>query len=281
MNNRMDSHKPNSVRKILFTDLDGTVLDHDFQMHPADVELFQKGHPEVEIIIATGRPMSSIKKVLGYNNLFVNQPLPVAAVTMNGAVYYGPGEKLLGQNPFPIEVQRELIAMLAQFRHLTVMLQTPHASHLMIEQPQWNNYLTRLIADLQPYSDQPELRFMKMLVYSPHPADLLPVRDALLASGLPADGSSSMECLFEISPTGITKLTGIRSLLAARGQSGMPYFAAGDQGNDLEMLSEAALGFAPASGSEKARAAAGQIINTAASGMLGPAVNHILMSCCA
>ncbi len=267
-------------RKLLFTDLDGTVLSHDFQMHPADIELFQNGHPEVEIVIATGRPLSSIKKVLGYNNLFVNQPLPLAAVTMNGAVYYGPGEQLLGQTPFPLEVQRQLIALLMQFRHLTVLVQTPHASHLMIEQPQWNDYLSRLIADLRPYQAEPELRYMKMLVYSPHPADLQSVQQALLASGLPVDGSSSMETLFEMSPTGITKLTGIRSLLAARGQDGTCFFAAGDEGNDLDMLQHAALGFAPASGSEKARAVADQIINAAPRGMLGPAVEHILAARC-
>ena len=55
-----------------------------------------------------------------------------------------------------------------------------------------------------------------------------------------------------------------------------PLFTAGDGGNDVPMLKEAKVSFAPASASQAAKAAADVIIDTDKDGLLGPMLERAL-----
>ncbi len=251
----------NSKKKILFTDMDGTLLRNDSTVSPAMKEALDRltgaGH---HLVLSSGRPLPSILEVREQAGLFYPHML---IISNNGALIYDcDAEK-------PILEQRICQADLA------AVIQLAHRWGLHI-----HGYTRSQIVCTQ---DNEELRFYRRRIhmpvkYVPDIAAALPegsfklqtihltdrsrleaFREALLSQ---ADLSERLQIAFsndrylEILPRGAGKGNALRYVTDYLPVLRTHTYAAGDEENDLSMLEAAHTGIAMANASERVKARA-------------------------
>ena len=87
---------------------------------------------------------------------------------------------------------------------------------------------------------------------------------------LSVDAGYSFANMLEITPRGVNKGSAIQHLLSHMGRAGEPFIAAGDGGNDLEMLPMAAVSLAPRSAPPEIQALVQHIIDVPQTGLFPP-----------
>lgn len=109
------SRKPNSIR-LIATDIDGTLLNPQFQISPGDLAALRRAHASgIEIVLVTGR-----------RHTFA---LPIAKqfdfdlwlISSNGAVTRSLSGETFHRDLMPREICRELCAAMQDFRGNTVL----------------------------------------------------------------------------------------------------------------------------------------------------------------
>lgn len=245
--------------KILFTDLDDTLLDSHKQItaenHHAIHDAVQRGH---KIVLCTGRPL------MGTTNLIQELGLTLPgsyAVTYNGSVIYDCFRKqILYQKGIPIPYVKYIFQKSKQYN---LVCQTYSDTHLLTSgfSPELEEYLSK---SRMPYKIIPSLPAgletepAKVLVIGPE--DQKQLNDYLEDI---RDWAENKICLFYSSniylehvPLGISKGSAVHWLCQYLHIPLENTVAAGDQQNDIPMLQTAHIGAAMANATEECKAAA-------------------------
>ncbi len=237
------------MSKIIFSDLDGTLLDDKKQITPQNREAILRatkaGH---SFVIATGRPFESARKVS--DSLGLNTP-GCYMVSYNGAhVYDCFQKKVLAKRTLSLELTRELFAR-------------ADAAGLYIHTYQNEEILTKKATEeLAYYASRTNLKAAPREDVLDHltkePCKLIVIHltdhDRLVAFRESQKDFVRGKCrmLFscpqylEIVPEGVSKQTGIDFLSALLSVDPADTIAIGDETNDVEMIQAAKIGVAVA-----------------------------------
>jgi hydroxymethylpyrimidine pyrophosphatase-like HAD family hydrolase len=71
-------------RAILCIDFDGTLIDEQIHIHPADVEILELFPATIQPVMTTGRDLRSVKSIFQNHGVFKAIPFPWPGVFMNG-----------------------------------------------------------------------------------------------------------------------------------------------------------------------------------------------------
>ena len=110
-----DRPKPTSIR-LLASDIDGTLLNPQFQISPDDLEALRRAHASgIEIVLVTGRRHTfalPIAKQLGFD---------LWLISSNGAVTRSLAGETFHRDLMPRQTCRDLVTAMQEFRGHTVL----------------------------------------------------------------------------------------------------------------------------------------------------------------
>lgn len=257
------------TRPILSFDLDGTLVDRHGRIHPNDIALLESAQPPAVLVPATGRSLGALRRTFNHNGLFMGRQIACPLVLQNGSLLLSADETPLAYFPFEPDLQERLIDRAFQKPDITFLFLSANQVHLL-----WPNPFGVQAADQYEFSVTPftarsrGAAFSKIMCLSNCAAALAEI--AAWAGGLPVEGAYSMPTIFEITPQGTDKGSGLRRLLAALGLNGRTIVAAGDGENDLPLLRRAAVACAPTTAPEAIRRRARHVIDVSREGLLAP-----------
>jgi HAD superfamily hydrolase (TIGR01484 family) len=252
---------------VVCTDLDRTLLDEDGRIHPQDKEILQT-RQDIQFVLATGRPLHSVKKAFHKNGMFQDCSLPFALAGVNGSVTYKAGERLNEYFPFTPSVRERLFDLTQRFSAVTWWFYEIDEVYM-----RWPNpFGQQVVADLDMIcktftcTDDHD-RFSKLVGISGDPNLLREAGEQ--ASHLPVEIMYGLGFFFEVNPRGVNKGSGVLSLLSSP-TNGTKIFAAGDDENDLPLLSLADRSFCPLTANPHIYAMVDQVIDKTERGLLTP-----------
>lgn len=259
---------------VLAVDLDGTLLADNDLIHPNDIDLLRQGLP-FPIILATGRSLSGVRRPLLRNGLLHPQsPVPFPLVVHNGALTLLPNEQVWRHTLFDPGLAAQLAAVSLRHPEATFLFQAEREVFQFGDTPAGRHAIEKygfvpIPLDL-PGALLPA--FSKMMCLS----EQRPVLDEVAAelAGLPVHGNYSLSNIYEATPLGIDKASGLATLLPALGLEHALLLAAGDGDNDTGMFALAGCSFAPHHGREHIRGLATHVIDAQAHGILGPILDR-------
>lgn len=253
-------------RAVITFDLDGTLIHPRRGIHPEDFRLLCSEQP-YWFVPATGRPLHSTRALLLQAGLFKSGKLPWPLIQQNGAVLYGPHEELLHHTDLPRAAQEDLVRRLAGARRVTVLLKEIDAITPLRVTPYGEECIRRYFFQVQPTpwpERKPACNKIMCLCEERGPLEEI-FNDT---KDLPLERAFSMDSILEFTAAGVNKGSGLQRLLEALEVDALPLLAAGDGGNDLELLKKADISFAPLSSPAEIRDQADQVVDTAAGGLL-------------
>lgn len=258
---------------IICFDLDGTLVQPDHSIHPADIEILKRNQNHL-FIPSTGRTLDTVKQVFQRNGLFEEQPIPFPLILQNGALVYLANEVLLRQETFLPEVQASLITLLSDFTKV---------SHLLISLDQIDmlypdDYSIQIIDQLdfvtQTYQKEGFVhKLSKVMCISRADQNLDEISMRVKQLGLEA--AYSLTHVLEITPPGIDKANGLKILLERQARHDFVLCAVGDGENDLPILRRANISFAPGSSPAQIQEQVDHIIDVKENGILQPIIEYI------
>ena len=253
---------------IFCFDVDGTLVDEQGVIHPADVALLGAEPPAALFIPCTGRPLEGLRRTFAQFGLFVSSKIPLPLVLQNGALIYLPGEVQLAYLTFSPSVQDALLRLAQARPEISFLFFAEHNVHILWEHRLGLVSARRFGLDLQPLDLGSSPPFSKVMCL----CDDLNALAALEAQVrlLSVDAGYSFANMLEITPRGVNKGSAIQHLLSHMGRAGEPFIAAGDGGNDLEMLPMAAVSLAPRSAPPEIQALVQHIIDVPQTGLFPP-----------
>ncbi len=250
------------MKKILFTDLDGTLLREDktvsFRNRQAIEALLEAGN---YLVIATGRPSKSGLDVV--RSLGLNRPGCYLIAYNGGAMYDCAGECLLEQRTLPISCVEYLFS---EARRYGLHIQTYQGEALLTERHtrELDFYVEHSTMDFRILPDVP-----KALTREPHKVLLASLnaeerlqefqREHLCWERDRCCSFFSGREYLEYCPRGVDKGYGIRRLAEILHVPLEQTWAAGDERNDVPMLLAAGTGVAMRNGHPDAKEAAGYV----------------------
>ncbi|MCC6147751.1 MAG: HAD family phosphatase [Anaerolineaceae bacterium] len=254
-------------RAVIGFDMDGTLIHPIGGIHPLDVQLLSSEQPYC-FIPATGRPLHATRGALAEAGLCRGQKLPWPLVLQNGAVLYGPNEELLHYDGFLPEIQDKLIDRLRDAAGVTVLLKEIDSITALRLTPYGEECIPRYYLDIQP-SGTAENKpvYTKVMCLCEDPGLLAEIYTN--TGDLPLERTFSMDSILEFAPAGVHKGAGLQKLVKLLGLGSLPLLAAGDGGNDLELLRVADISFAPANSPVEIQMQTDRVIDTRPGGLLG------------
>lgn len=270
----MNEMKPSEL--AIAVDMDGTMLFAENRFHPFDVEFLKQDLP-LTVVFATGRSLTGMRLPLMVNGLIAeNQPVPYPLVLHNGALVYLPGQQVHRHFAFEPHIAEGLVERVLAFPHpLAVVAQGEGREWLIRTSPYGGP--RAIIYGYRPLPWQPGEAlpvFSKLLCISDQPAVLEELAQTL--RDLPIEGNSSLGDLYEMTPKGVTKATGLNALLPALGLQDVPLITVGDGENDFTMLDMADLACAPANAHPPLKAHAQFIFDRGERGIFQPVLEAAL-----
>lgn len=231
--------------KILFTDLDGTLLNDQKEItagnQAAISEALSCGH---KIVIATGRPLASARIQAERLGLIKKG---CYAITYNGGQIYDSYErKTLFGKQLPMET---VVSLFQEARQMGIHIQTYSETHVVTEHdcPEVRTYCKTTVIPLQiveNIGEALETPPYKMLAIDMHDHEKLEnFRQKILSQyqGI-LDTFFSSEILLEIVPVGISKGFAVQWMCDFLGIPIENSVSAGDAQNDIAMLEAAHVG---------------------------------------
>lgn len=255
-------------QKIICFDVDGTLINAQGVIHPADVEILATYRDSL-LIPATGRSIGSLRQIFAKNGLFAGQALPFPLVLQNGAALYAQGERLLAHFKFEEKVQVQLIQLLLRFKQASVLFFDLDGIYSM----HGNGPAQEEIISLDFYAGSfPEnsrlYQFSKAMCFSNDPEILKTLREAIRS--LTVGTYQSLPYALEVCPPGVNKANGIKQLLKLLGLEDYRLYAVGDSENDLPMFELADCSYAPTTAVDDVAKMANCAIDASERGILAP-----------
>jgi HAD superfamily hydrolase (TIGR01484 family) len=256
---------------VICTDLDGTLLDEHGCIHPKDKEILET-RQDLQFVLATGRPLHSVKRAFLKNGMFLDRSIPFSQVLVNGSVTYRPGEALRDYFPFTPSLAEQLINLTHDYPQMTDWLYSIDDVYVRWPNEFSQGVLERLDMCSLPYLDQhPYPKFSKLVCVSGEPALLHEVGQR--ASHLPVEVSYGLGLLFEVTPKGVNKGNGVLSVLPPL-RNGTRIYTAGDDENDLPLFKLADRSFCPTTANPLLLPSVDQVVDKAEKGLLLPILEH-------
>lgn len=255
---------------IICFDLDGTLVDEHGRIHPADIGVLVNTK-DVLFIPCTGRPMDSVIAMFHSNGLFQDAPLPFPVVAQNGSAVFKPGEEILFYKCFPKDVQQQMIEYFDQYPEISFMLMEKNRTLLMHPNEvgtYWMNRFTSSWEECDENSRRNDIGKATCISDDKEVHADLTNRLRLM----PLEIGVSMSAIYDINPKGVSKRSGVLSLMEHLGLSDSPVYAAGDGENDLELFSLAKATFSPATSPAHIQAKSDYVVDVVQNGILTKAL---------
>lgn len=266
--------KNHHQKPIVCFDFDGTLLDGAEQIHPADLRYLREEQTFIRFA-ATGRTLDSVKRVLARNELFKNEVIPFPLILMNGSAVFGFEEQLIHYTPFEPQIQSQVFEQLPTGTAVSFLLLGLKKNYLFSPTPfgitscQRHDFVFEEITS----TNKVDIPISKVMCYSDNPEALAKVKEQL--SGLPIEGVYPMPIIFEFTPPGINKGKGLQLVMDGLNLAPVQTAAVGDGENDLPLLAQVDLTFAPDHAPEKVKSQAQFHIHRESTGIFAPILNHI------
>ena len=245
--------------KILFADIDGTLLNDQKEIPKENMTAIQKaldlGH---YVVVATGRPLDSAKAVAKDLGLMMQGCYLIA---YNGAIVYDCGnEKVLKKESLPLSYVKELFE---RAKKAGLYIQTYKGNQIITTQdsPELEAYRNHTKLSYQVVED-----VFEVLDEEPQKAMLIHLTDKSKLEQFQRDNMEwqkgkcislfSMDTYLEYCPPGATKAAGVDFICEYLDVPLKNTVAAGDERNDIPMLQEAHIGVAMKNAKEKVKACA-------------------------
>lgn len=255
-------------------DLDGTLVDETGSIHPEDRRILENPPDGIILIPASGRSLDSVKKVFSRNGLFVGARFPCPLILQNGALVYAAGENLLGYSPFTPNTQNDILEMALEMDEVTYLFQSQDQIHRVWSHPFGLSRIQKYDFDVEPYDPGAGLpRCGKVMCLSEDYDALLRIRER--SAGFDADAAFSMRTIFEFTPRGVNKGSGLKFLLEKTGMAPARVAAAGNDQNDFDLLRVADLKFAPKESNAAALCDPDCLLDPDRGGILAPIIHRL------
>lgn len=243
-------------KKILFTDIDGTLLNDKREIPKENLEAIKKaldrGH---FVVIATGRPIDSGKKVAEEAGLMMPGCYMIA---YNGAIIYDCGEdRVLEKKTVPYPYVKELFE---RAKKAGLYVQTYNKTQIIT---------TEDSEELEYYRQHTKMTYQVVhdvlgaLEEEPQKVMLINLEDKSRLEQFQRDNMEwqegkchsffSMDTYLEYAPLNATKAYGIHYLCELLKIPLENTIAAGDERNDIPMLKEARIGVAMKNAKEEVK----------------------------
>ena len=244
--------------KLVCTDIDGTILKHDYTYTPAIVEcmkrLTQKG---VKVVLITGRMVNCAKFIA--DDLGLDTPI----VGYQGGMISYNGE-ILHECNMP---ERQACEIIEWARAKGIHLNLYTEDKLYVED---DNYIVKRYAgerytkyQVKSFEELPKSRVHKLLAINLEDADLVSSwRDEMSAKYPELYIVKSTPYFCEFSNKEASKYNAVRFLQNYFGVSENETLAIGDQDNDIKLLEAAGVKVSMGNGSEGLKAIADYITDT-------------------
>lgn len=250
--------------KILFTDLDGTLLTDDKKITPGNyqalMDALAAGH---RVVITTGRPLKSAliqAEKLGLNGA------GCYIIAYNGAMVYDCGAKqVIYELPLSLDA---LYAVVDEAARRGLYVQT-YADEDVIVEPQNDGPIAARYCGLIDMDWRTVGSIRQEITKAPPKALVIEFEDRQKIEGMEQwihdNLSEQTECFFssqyylEVVHKGMDKGQAVKEMCRRLGVPITDAIAAGDQANDISMIRAAGLGVCMCNGIEQAKAAADYI----------------------
>lgn len=253
-------------KKIICFDLDGTLINAQGVIHPADVEILRTYRDKL-LIPATGRSLDSVRQIFAKNGLFIGHALPFPLVLQNGAALYAEGERVLAHFLFEEKVQVQLIQVLFGFPQAGVLFFDLDWLYCLHDNGLAREAIRSLDFRALPFTQHsPAYRFSKAMCFADNPEVLTAIREAV--KPLAVGAFQSLPLALEICPQGVNKANGILQLVKLLGIGDYRLYAVGDSENDLPMLELAHASYAPSTANGDISARVEHVIDVGKNGVL-------------
>lgn len=249
------------MKKILFTDLDGTLLNDDKlvseENHAAIQRLLDAGH---YLVVSTGRPVKSGFKVV--QRLGLTMPGCYMIAYNGGTIFDCSEQKILTEKTFPIEYVQYLFE---EANKCGIHIQTYGEDDKVLttkDSPELQYYLkgNRNALDYEISES-----VCKLLDKEPHKVLLIHMEEEKLLkfreehqdwAEEKCESTFSSRQLLEYLPKGVNKGSGVCMLCEMLGVEIENAYAAGDERNDISMIEAAGVGVAMKNAVDEAKAVA-------------------------
>lgn len=247
-------------KKILFLDLDGTLLNRAREVSQGNrqalTEALAQGH---RVVINTGRPLESAR-IQNERLGFTQEGCYLSA--FNGGVIFDPHrQEIVWRKTLPIDTALKVIRLCDA---KGVHVQTYDMTHVLVE-PKWDDALVKKYCDriLMKHRMLPSFEIglqeepAKVLAVSENDRAVLEQLQKEITERFPqVDCFFSTDWLLEIVPKGVNKGTALERLCDILEIPVADSVAAGDEENDLPMILAAGVGCAMANGTQRVKDAA-------------------------
>ncbi len=250
--------------KILFSDLDGTLLDDNKNVSDADLAsingMLDAGH---RFVIATGRPIYSAKLVA--KNLGLYRDGIFIAASNGGVIYDCASEKIITSCHLDLETV-DVLFRAALAEGLSVHTYTDDYVVSVVETPEIEGYTARIMMPFKKLERIPEdlpapppkLIVMSIKKGSRNILEEFERSHARLTEGR-AVSVFSNDFLLEYLPVGVSKGNALVKLCGLLDIPVRDSIAAGDEANDIPMLDAAGLAAVMKNGTDEAKSHAAYI----------------------
>ncbi len=254
-------------------DFDGTLVDEEARIHPADVEVLATDR-SVRFVPATGRPLHAVRRTFERHGLFVDGPIPFPMVLENGAAVYAENEVLRSRTSIDPDLQDALMGAILSSEGVSFLLFGLDEVRTLRPNEILKAMVRRFDLDVRPFEPEGEMLLGKVAAVSDDPG-VLREFDARI-SGLPLERTYSLPTVLELSTVGVHKGRGLRTLLEDSPEhAGAEVVAVGDGENDLALFDLATLSYAPEDSPPAIQARADRILDVRKRGLLAPILEDL------
>ena len=251
--------------RILFSDLDGTLLDDEKNVSSRDLDsinrMLEEGH---HFVIATGRPLYSAKVVA--NELSLYRPGIYLACSNGGIVYDCGKEQVISSRTVDYDTVAKMFAA-ASSEGLHIHTYTQENVVSLRETEELKIYCQRIKMPYRILERIPEdlpappPKFIVMSIKEGESRRILEEFESKyrhISEGH-VESVFSNDFLLEYLPPGVSKGNAVRMVCDVLGIGVEHSIAAGDEANDISMLDAAGLGVVVQNGTDEAKSHAGYV----------------------
>ena len=268
------------IKKVmLFSDMDGTLLDSKKQISSRDRAAIEKFTAlGGKFTVATGRTIQTFAQ---YRSM-IDLGMPI--IMYNGGVIYDyETEKLLSFHPLPDECRGMTAEIMRYMPDCGGEVLKKEGTYVFSD-TEYEKLHTRLCGIIPEYckiDDIPEGEWLKVL-FSLAPEDIphLELLTAQLGFDKRVDFVRSSEIFLEMMPKNITKGSALEEYRRVMKMEDYTFVAVGDFNNDIEMIKAADLGACPANAEGSVKNAADLVLNASNDqGAVAELIDHIIARC--